>query len=242
MDKRIISLYLMLSVVLFPICAMDNVMQEINAIKSQGNIYLYAESTSSSWEDAQDNAQYLLEIEIDEWLKSQGIQPRDGYMTSIRQQVYNLRTMRGDRYRVFVYVRKNEIIAMKPGSIIVVMPPVNEKAGSEEEATEDGKPQTIQIEAHYTPTSLEKRMLAVLSTSEVNTFVASLKNDGLIRAYGMYKDMPQEADCYLFVYNRNHEIVAWLHKQGNEYLNIKTGTQDSIHNYKGNGAGWFQLK
>lgn len=241
MDKRIISLYLLLSMALLPLCAMDNIMHEINAIKSQGSIYLYAESTSSSWEDAQDNAQYLLEIEIDEWLKSQGMQPRNGYMTSIRQQVYNLRTMRGDRYRVFVYVNKNEIIAMKSGNILVIMPPVNENFG-QESATEEAKPQTMNIDTPYTPTTLEKKMLAVRTTSEINSFAASLQREGLMRAYGTYKDMPQEAECYLFVYNRNHEIVAWLHKEGNAYLNIKTGAQDSIHNYKGNGAGWIQFK
>jgi hypothetical protein len=60
--------------------------------------------------------------------------------------------------------------------------------------------------------------------------------------YGKYKDMPSGIDCYLFVYNRDMIITAHLYKNNNTYLNLKTGNEDYLVNYKGCGALWFQLK
>jgi hypothetical protein len=59
MDKRLtlLVLSLMVAICMF---AQGNATQSINEIKRQGGIYLYAESTSQTWEEALDNAKYLL--------------------------------------------------------------------------------------------------------------------------------------------------------------------------------------
>ena len=79
MDKRLtlFGLSLMIAVCMF---AQTNATQSINEIKRQGDIYLYAESTSQTWEEAMDNAKYLLGVEIETWVKSLDTKPADGYI------------------------------------------------------------------------------------------------------------------------------------------------------------------
>lgn len=74
MGKRITSLGLLL-LVSFYMIAQENATQSINEIKRQSDIYLYAESTSQTWEEALDNAKYLLGVEIETWVKTLATNP-----------------------------------------------------------------------------------------------------------------------------------------------------------------------
>ena len=47
--------------------------QQINAIKMENDVYLFAESTTETWEAALDNAKCLLNIEIENYVKSVGL-------------------------------------------------------------------------------------------------------------------------------------------------------------------------
>ena len=91
-------------------------------------------------------------------------------------------------------------------------------------------------------TDMERDMLAVTVGADIGAFVKRLSKTNAIQAYGTFKDMPENMDCLLFVYNRDKEIVAYLRKTGNTYFNLQTKQTDSITNYKGCGAIWFQPK
>lgn len=105
MDKRLTlsGLAFLVAVCVF---AQGNATQSINEIKKQGDVYLYAESTSQTWEEALDNAKYLLGVEIETWVKTLETPPADGYIAEAQNHIYNLKSMRGDRFRAFVYVKR----------------------------------------------------------------------------------------------------------------------------------------
>ena len=183
-----------------------------------------------------------------------------------------LQSMRGSRYRAFIYVKKSEIVPYLAGeevmyvstdahSQITPFDPVKaaaekaaaeraaaEKAAAEQAAAEQARLDSIKaaeeaarLEAAKL-TDMERDMLAVTAGADIGAFVMGLSNNNAIQAYGTFKDMPENMDCLLLVYNRDKEIVAYLRKTGNTYFNLQTKQTDSITNYKGCGAIWFQPK
>lgn len=237
MDKRItlLVLSLMVAVCMF---AQTNATQSINEIKRQGDTYLYAESTSQTWEEALDNAKYLLGVEIETWVKSLNAKPADGYIAEAQNHVYNLKSMRGDRFRAFVYVKKTDIVPYDNISQLVVVPMSEEQKTTISEVSSSRK----KVPVEYQPSEFEEEMMSITDANNIGMFIKRLKSEGKIANYGKYKDMPANIDCYLFVYNRDMAIPAYLYKQGEKYINLKTGKQDQITNYSGCGAKWFQLK
>ena len=232
--------------------------QQINAIKMDMDTYLFAESTTESWESALENAKFLLNIEIENFIKSLGLKDSVvGFVARASNKMMQLQSMRGSRYRAFIYVKKSEIVPYLAGEEVMNVPtdahsqitpfdPV--KAAAEQAAAEQARLDSIKaaeeaarLEAAKL-TDLERDMLAVTAGADIGAFVKELSNNNAIQAYGTFKDMPENTDCLLFVYNRDKEIVAYLRKTGNTYFNLQTKQTDSITNYKGCGAIWFQPK
>ena len=242
--------------------------QQINAIKMDMDTYLFAESTTESWESALENAKFLLNIEIENFIKSLGLKDSVvGFVARASNKMMQLQSMRGSRYRAFIYVKKSEIVPYLAGEEVMNVPtdahsqitpfdPVKaaaekaaaEKAAAEKAAAEQARLDSIKaaeeaarLEAAKL-TDMERDMLAVTAGADIGAFVKELSNNNAIQAYGKFKDMPENTDCLLFVYNRDKEIVAYLRKTGNTYFNLQTKQTDSITNYKGCGAIWFQPK
>lgn len=242
--------------------------QQINAIKMDMDTYLFAESTTESWESALENAKFLLNIEIENFIKSLGLKDSVvGFVARASNKMMQLQSMRGSRYRAFIYVKKSEIVPYLAGEEVMNVPtdahsqitpfdPVKaaaekaaaEKAAAEQAAAEQARLDSIKaaeeaarLEAAKL-TDMERDMLAVTAGADIGAFVKELSNNNAIQAYGKFKDMPENTDCLLFVYNRDKEIVAYLRKTGNTYFNLQTKQTDSITNYKGCGAIWFQPK
>ena len=232
--------------------------QQINAIKMDMDTYLFAESTTESWESALENAKFLLNIEIENFIKSLGLKDSVvGFVARASNKMMQLQSMRGSRYRAFIYVKKSEIVPYLAGEEVMNVPtdahsqitpfdPV--KAAAEQAAAEQARLDSIKaaeeaarLEAAKL-TDMERDMLAVTAGADIGAFVKELSNNNAIQAYGTFKDMPENTDCLLFVYNRDKEIVAYLRKTGNTYFNLQTKQTDSITNYKGCGAIWFQPK
>lgn len=239
--------------------------QQINAIKMDMDTYLFAESTTESWESALENAKFLLNIEIENFIKSLGLKDSVvGFVARASNKMMQLQSMRGSRYRAFIYVKKSEIVPYLAGEEVMYVPtdshskitpfdPVKaaeeaaEKAAAEKAAAEQARLDSIKaaeeaarLEAAKL-TDLERDMLAVTAGADIQAFVKGLSNDAIV-AFGKFSDMPENMDCLLFVYNRDKEIVAYLRKTGNTYFNLQTKQPDSITNYKGCGAIWFQPK
>lgn len=98
------------------------------------------------------------------------------------------------------------------------------------------------IEETFQLTPFEREMTSVSSFSAVSDFIRNLQGSNKISKMGKYADMPQDIDCYLFVYNQQGEIPAYLHKTSDGFINLKTKVADNIKNYKGCGALWFILR
>lgn len=239
--------------------------QEINSVKSQPDVYLYAEATAKTWEEALDNAKFLLGINMETWVKGNGEKDVAGCVAKAQNHVLEIKSMRGDRYRVFVYVKKTDIMPYSSKDQLVVVPMNNSEDPSvnlvsvqQEEGQSlptqtqeehkilapSDKEQSVNDVKEVIPTQnltmLEKAMLSVEDASQIQGFIKKYEAQQLIQKYGKYKDLPQNRNCYLFVYSKDYQIAAYLYKKDNgEYINLKTHKADDISNYRGCGAFWF---
>lgn len=237
MDKRLtlLVLSLMVAVCMF---AQTNATQSINEIKRQGDTYLYAESTSQTWEEAVDNAKYLLGVEIETWVKTLDSQSADGYIAEAQNHILSLKSMRGDRFRAFVYVRKTDIMPIANASQLVVVPMTEEHKTTITEVRSFHK---SDIPA-YQPTEFEEEMMSITDARNIEPFIKRFKTEGKIASYGNYSTFPQNANCYIFVHSLELNIVAYLRKEGESITNVKTGKPDQLSNYEGCGVLWFHMK
>ena len=247
-----------------------SVVQKINQIKKLPDEYIYAEGTSKNWDEALDNAKTLLASYIEVWAKSATTQDRvDGYVAKANEHIFEIKAMRGQLYRAFVYVKKSDMTPYTKGDKLMIVPVQQESEvqvallspdSTEVEAVklphekEDNHPLAseqpatdLQIETKgesitYAPSHEEQRMLQVKQANQINDFIREMQAENRIASLGKYNALPTDKDCYLFIYDKEGNLPAHLHKKNGKYFNMDTATQDDIANYKGCGAFWFILR
>lgn len=244
----------------------NQAMLEIKNIKSQPDVYIYAEATSQTMEEALDNAKYMLGLNIETWVKQNDANDVTGCIAKAQNHIFKIQSMRGDRYRVFVYVKKDDLMAYTSKDQLVVVPmnnidtphvnlvsiQDNEQLSSSfmDEEHHDfpdaniSKQDTTTLENDVQKSSesaIIKDMFSVEETSQIQGFIKQYEALNLIQQFGRYKNLPQDHNCYLFVYSKDYRIVAYLYKRDNEYINLQTHSIDNILNYRGCGAIWFVL-
>ena len=90
-------------------------------------------------------------------------------------------------------------------------------------------------------TALDK-ILAVRSFYDLKSVMVPLKLNGEITKLGKYRTMREPQKSYLIIYDTDARIRAVLGPgTDRQRKNLRTGYNDSIYNYGGCGAIWFQL-
>lgn len=240
-------IYIIMCITFLQLNAQDavvNAVQEINKIKRSSE-YIFAESTTQDWSEALENAKTLLVSQIELWVKSELKDNESaGYVAKAGNHIFEIKATRGQLYRAFVYVKKSDLMPYSESDQVLVVP-VNKEAEmtvSLVEQKENNEEEVIVAKPKYEPSEFEKTMLNVSSANSINSYIKELQSSNKIGAFGKYAEMPKDGDCYLFVYNPQGEIPAYLYRKDSKYINLKTGEEDEIKNYKGCGAFWFQLR
>ena len=245
----------------------QNEMKEINRIKSNIN-YLYAIGTSSaSAEGAANNAKDLIALEIEQWLKENSSDDVAGYVAKSKESLSQIKTKRGNFYRVFVYVKKIDVLPYYKEEEVMVVdfvePQKTEKidtipVGGSLETKDSSSVSTInnaiekgdtivinhvqEPEIAFLPTEREKKLITLHTFSELNDYISQGRESNEILKAGKYKDLPTTGQYYIFIYNRDGNIPAYIKKNDNKLINMVTGKDEAITTYKGCGAIWIQLK
>lgn len=223
-----------------------DVTKNINKVK-RDTMYIYAEATMKDLNEAYNGARAILEMKVGDWVREQ--HPEEGIEVCIvkaKEHFIQLETRRGDFYRAFVYVRKSDIMPVADKSEVTVFevaPVVQANQPQAAPAIILSEDAPIEKEAPVLElTSEEKQMKQVRSFYEVEPYIKGLKSKDKLIAYGKYATMPENADCHLFVYDKQGNISALLRKSGDVQYNLNTLKEDNVKNYKNCGAIWFQLK
>lgn len=241
---------------------------DINAIKMQTELYVYAESSSATMDEALDFAKILLKEAIQGWLIENNLEATD-IMAQAESKVAMIEARRGSMYRVFLYVPKSDLQAISNSKSLNVGlgesssvddnkanfngNVYNDDLSDFEELSDVMEDSQIQnnnqeqndelVEEHViSRTPLEEQMLTITKAQDIQIFVKNLQSEGKLSRFGKYADMPSDISCYIFVYDRDMNIPAYLRKEGVVLINLVTGEIDDIKNYRGCGAIWFKLK
>ena len=228
--------------------------KSMNEIKSNVN-YVYATGTSMvSSDEASQNAKDLLNAEIEEWLKQSNEKDIAGYIAKSQEQFSMIKTQRGSLYRVFVYVHKADVLPyykeekVISGAFGTDEAPIDTTltATSSESKTESPveaqEIAPLPEEPRYTPTGKEQEMLKITSFNLLNEYINAGRESGDIQQLGKYSTLPTQGLVYVFIHNRNGEIPACMRMEDGVIINLSTGKEDKITNYKGCGAIWVMFK
>ena len=135
----------LLAVIAFMLCfsasfaQTDNVQKDINRVK-RDTAYIYAEATMKKIEDAIEGAKAVLELQMAEWLKSQGMSGTETCVTKAKENIMTLQTRRGNFHRAFVYVKKSDIITFASESNVLVMKLSDGKSKKDKKESKTTKP------------------------------------------------------------------------------------------------------
>ena len=205
----------------------------INEVKKNLD-YIYATGTSmNSAEEAGDNARELLALEIDMWLKENGKNDYAGYIAKAIREVSEIKTQRGKLIQVFVYVKKDDILSYKKDEEIIAVTLMDDSS----------TPTNHFPSPSFKLKQAEKDILSVENLSMINKYLADGVREGRVTAYGKYDgEVAMESVVYLFLIDKDGDVIAVLKKDGNYMVNLITGREDAISNYGKCGVIWFQVK
>lgn len=197
--------------------------KEINKIKKSSS-YIYAEATLPDQQAAIDLAKDMLNQNINEWVAKQKKFAGSNKVVTANTNytVDNMTLPRGNMFRAFMYVKKSDIIPVTNVNITDTpeMQVGNNKAG---------KSTVVPID------EITSQLLGTGNTGQLGTLLKQLKQEGKISDYNKLSALQNPDEYMMVIFNREGNIEAVL-SAGASRVNMKTGAEDAIGNYKGRGA------
>ncbi len=105
-----IAMLLLLSIGVIPISAQEDKNAEINKIKRNQDYLTVTGTSMVSADEASENAKLLIEVEIEQWLQENAEGDIAGYIAKSKENLSVIETKRGSLFRVFIYVKKKDIL------------------------------------------------------------------------------------------------------------------------------------
>ena len=201
--------------------------KEINTVK-RSNSYIYAEATASTIEEAKAVADEILYEEINEWAATKRkFQTKGNFVVNNKSDRWTSYSLpRGNMFRSFVFVKKSDIISVDDSEVIGGLS--NKVVKLHQTKDKPSFPDAVMQVYHCT------------KYSELVETITRLKNSGMITHYARYASLTKPEIYYLAIYDRRGTILSVL-TNGNPRINVETGKEDGVLNYKGCGAIGFML-
>lgn len=258
MEKRIITLLLSLIVLAGATWAQQSDSKKINSIKRNSQ-YLYAEATMNTEEEAYQVAEELLTTYINEYIESKKKlnKAESVIVKDIASKCDKIQMMRGEMYRVFVYVKKSDIIPAENSITLVkpetpdsiadtegVPPAVIEVLPSGEGQSADGMdaaPGEAPRLSEAWQQNVIDELLSLSSLTEAKALMNRLKAEYKIKRYGSYDECKNPANSFWLIADGNGRLQTILGPGTDRRTNFKTLQYDALENYSGFNAIWFTL-
>lgn len=238
--------------------AQESPSKQINQIK-RNNSYLYAEATMETADEALSLARELLIQQVQEYIseKHKLSQAKDVLVKNINAKSESLSMMRGTMYRIFVYVKKNDIEAIdnvtaintetNTTQVVVEQPLPPTPAPKEPTQVSEIKNSTTQGEP-VTETGLPtwqqqaiEEFLQCTDMSAVKAKLNRMKAEYKIKKYGTASNCPNANEAYWILFNADGSVNTVLGTGISDRINFRNMTYTVLDNYKGMDALWFNF-
>lgn len=231
--NRIRAILTMMMLAMCIVCSADDeqITKQINSIIGNSQ-YLYAENYATTEEQARQVAEDLLEAQVKQWTeKKKKLRGSSNFVLNNKKSFRTaLSVSRGRLVRVFVFVKKSDIIAGNNTAVVNV--------GERANVSNAGQLSPREV------SSVEYSEVAKLLTnySEFNTLYSRIKQlneEGKIKKFARYTDLGDPQQYHLAVFDMTTKKVKAILTPGPQRCNVATGQTDSEKNYSRCGAIGF---
>ncbi len=210
----------------------------ITDVKRNPSKYIYAEATCKTEEEAKAVAEEMFLENINEYVGSvKKLRGADDIVLNDQKGLQQVVTMpRGiNMHRVFLYVKKSDIVAMKNPVVLT-----NSNSSSEMKVSAV-TPIDNSSETQINFPKVIQDIAALKSVQQLNQVLRTMKQNGQIAAYDKYNNLNVKSEWYLVVYDANGNIKAVL-SDGTKRINVITKIADSEKNYPRHAAIGIKVK
>lgn len=267
MKKPYILLFLLFTSV---VASAQSVSKQINDIKRSSQ-YLSAEATMETESQAYELAEEMLSKQISEYAASQKSLKNapNVIVKDVAGKAEKLQMNRGTMTRVFLYVRKNDIIAAD-NTRVLVQPQKNEESAPGEEKPKkdeqkkrkeaekpDETPVSSVVPITSSPTTSTSQgnaslrlpeswqqtaidnLLSCSTVEAAKEMMVRLRVEKKIKRFGPADSCPNASSCFWLIFDGDGRVITVLGDGQDERTNFRSMEKDTIDNYKGMGAIWF---
>lgn len=193
----------------------QTILERINAIKSQGDEYLWDEYTHPDADTAV--------VKAAKWVLSQVNDGKDGpeTMEGLMPYIKSIKMKRGSLHRVFVYVKKSELPLLYG---------VRQNLNGVKQKT----PAPVQAPKAFVPDIFIQKIQQQKTFSNVYKFLSDEKKQGRVLQFGALKDVDDYSSFDLILFDLNsQELITLLSPvtSSGSRINQTNGSLDSLDNY-----------
>ena len=239
---------------LMPICLVSMLVmgqsdtKTINSIK-RDKAYLYEEATAKSAEEAYQTASELLKQRIEEYVAeekklrtAENIIIKD--MKSCTEQI---QMQRGDMIRVFLYVKKKDILPAESNvSVMHNDNKVEDNKKKEKENVENAKieviadhgDKTLKLPVAWLQAVIDK-WLVCKTVAEAKVLLAQQKAEFKIKRYGSYATCSDKSACFWITSDEKGNLLTVLGPGADQRTDFKTLSKETVN--INNNAIWFTI-
>lgn len=239
----------------------DETRRAINEIKRSPN-YFYAEATLPTPDEATEAANVLLASFINDYVKDNNIQGVARVTSDNLEGVQYKSMKRGDNTRMFAYVHRSVYIPnyQEPDMDITLEEQIPDESVTlgeytPSEPTEEttvataAAPRTQAVQASGTDglTPLQQQAInELVGSGDLQAAVkrlAKLRSENIVKRYGTMRDCRNSAGSNWIIAESNPAmtLTAILGPGADTRRNYMTGGDDSLGNYSGYNAVWFEF-
>ena len=244
MIRRIL---LLMQICLVSILAMgQSDSKTINSIK-RDNAYLYEEVTAKDAKEAYDSAYELLERRVKAYAKEEK-NLRSAENIIIKDITQQIQMQRGDMTRVFLYVKKKDILPAE-GEVIVIHNENKKDENSQKEetakvpeATIEGIPasgdESLKLQVAWQQEVIDS-LLKCKTIREAKAQLSRQKVEYRVKRYGSFSTCSDSSACFWITIDNQGNVVSIWGPGKEERTNFRTLTKETA--YIDNKAIWFTI-
>lgn len=225
--KKIIIMAFVLCAPYFYAHGQNSIMQKVNDIKKQNDVYYWAQYAHPVEDTAFVNATKWLLDEINIPFDDQSKIPLETIMPLVKR----IKIDAGTKIRAFVYIKKADV-PMSGGLSQPIAADNNISPSVESPVTP--APLPAPVSKTFVPDVFVQNIIGRKDIYQVFQFLKEQKNQGIVLQFGALKDVEDYSSLELVLFDmQSKEVISVLSPivSGNTRTNLMTGTPDSLDNY-----------
>lgn len=197
--------------------AQNQILQQINSIKEQSDVYFWSQYAHINPDSARINATRWILIDINDQ------RPEDNQLSydDIAGKLKHIKMLRGNVTRNFTYIKKSEV-----GQTNGIRP--------QGDMIDNPSPTPQPEPSRFVPDMFIQRILQYKNFKSVYNFLRTQKADGKIAMFGPLSDVDDYSSLDLIVFDlKSEEVITVLSGAvpPGRRTNLTTGMEDSLDNY-----------